>query len=144
MQLEVQKKKKNKESTNWNSISRMGLGLERCSSSEVRLWMKKCSQQRLSWPAPEPFSPLLHLYRVLAISLNLLLSLLLYVYLLLFIYLFLFTFDLVCLVDWQNFNQSLVEILRWQWRFLHEFVGARCAAPFEMLFCSFLLVLSLR
>lgn len=65
---------------------------------------------RLSPTCPEPFSPLLHPCRALAISLNLLPSLLLYVYLL---FLFdLFTFYSVCLVNWQNFNQRLVEILR--------------------------------
>lgn len=67
--------------------------------------------QRLSWPAPKPFQPLLHHCKVLNIYLNLLLS-----------HFFSFAFSFVIqFVLWINrILTTLVEILRWQWRFPHD------------------------
>lgn len=67
--------------------------------------------QRLSWPAPEPFS----LSSIFAKSLLFLSTFFCHIFFLCFLFIY-----SVCLVNRQNFNHTLVEILRWQWRFLHE------------------------
>lgn len=70
--------------------------------------------QRLSWPAlnllaspPSLQSPLQFLSTFSC-------------HIFLFLCFSLFCFCSVCLVNRQNFNHTLVEILTWQWRFLHE------------------------
>lgn len=70
--------------------------------------------QRLSWPdPPNLFSlPLL----IFAKSLLFLSTFSCHIFFLLLSSFF----NSVCLVNRQNFNHTLVEILRWQWRFLHE------------------------
>lgn len=134
-------------------------------SSEVRLWMKNCWSESTSHnvfpdlPRNLFGLPLLHLCKVLTISLNLLLSPFPFVpsfcFWFFFCFLFFFyrfcrssfsfpfLFVSVCLVNRQNFNHVLVEILRWQRRFLFMRVSVFVLFP-GMWLHSVVLVLSLR